>query len=127
MKIKTFQFGEIKYSQEKVINFESGLFGFESLKKFLFIKPDDNLFYWLNSIESPDIAFPMFGVRVLDENFPQEENHEAFGIVVLNANPLDITVNLKAPVYINQNTKAGFQKIIDSDNYPVNYNLFTGQ
>jgi len=126
MKVKTFQFGEIEYSHEKVINFENGLFGFENLKKYLFIKPDEDLFYWLTSIESPDIAFPMFGVRVLDENYPQEENHEAFGIVVLNTNPLDITINLKAPVYINQNTKVGFQKIIDTDNYPLNYNLFTG-
>ena len=125
MKINTHQFGEIEFTEEKIINFENGLFGFEFLKKYLFIKPDDSFFYWLNSIENPDIAFPMFGLRVIDDQFPQEDNFEAFGIVTLNSNPLNITLNLKAPVYINQNDKSGFQKIVDTDNYPVNYKLFS--
>jgi flagellar assembly factor FliW len=125
MKINTHQFGEIEFTEEKIINFENGLFGFENLKTYLFIKPDDSFFYWLNSIENPDIAFPMFGLRVIDDQFPQEENFEAFGIVTLNSNPLNITLNLKAPVYINQNNKSGFQKIVDTDTYPVNYKLFS--
>lgn len=125
MKITTHLFGEIEFTEDKVVYFEKGLFGFENLKKFLFIKPDDNIFYWLNSIEDPDISFPMFGIRVIDEEFPQEEEHEAFAITVLNSDPLKITANLKAPIYINQNAKSGFQKIIDTDKYPVYYNLFT--
>jgi len=42
----------------------------------------------------------------------------------LNSDPLKISVNMKAPVYINQNEKTGFQKIIDSEKYNVHYNLF---
>ncbi len=125
MKLKTYRFGEIEFPEDKIITFEKGLFGFEELKKYLFIKPDDSLFYWLNSIDNPDIAFPMFGMRVIDERYPQEENFEAFGIVVLNADPKKITVNLKAPVYINQEDKNGVQKILDSDKYQIDYNLFT--
>lgn len=124
MKITTQQFGEIEFTEDKVISFESGLLGFEDFKKYLFIKTDDSVFYWLTSIENPGIAFPLFGVRVLDEKFPQTDEHEAFGIVILNPDPLKITVNLKAPVYINQEAKSGFQKIIDTDVYPVYYNLF---
>lgn len=125
MKIKTLQFGEVEFTEDKVVNFPNGLFGFEELKKFLFIYQETNYFYWLNSIDSPEIAFPMFGIRAIDEKFPQENDSEAFGIVNLNKDPLQITINLKAPVYINQDEKTGFQKIIDTDNYPVNYNLFT--
>lgn len=125
MKLKTYRFGEIEFPEDKIITFEKGLFGFEELNKYLFIKPDDSLFYWLNSIDNPDIAFPMFGMRVIDERYPQEENFEAFGIVVLNADPKKITVNLKAPVYINQEDKKGVQKILDSDKYQIDYNLFT--
>ncbi len=124
MKIKTVQFGEIEFPEDKIITFNEGLFGFEELKKYLFIKPDDSLFYWLNSVENPELAFPLFGLRVIDEEYPQQADHEAFGIVILNADPLKITTNLKAPVYINQENKSGFQKIIDSDKYPVYYNLF---
>ena len=125
MKINTYQFGEVEFTEDKIISFKSGLFGFEELKKFLFIKPDDSYFYWLNSIENPGLAFPLFGVRALDDQFPQEENFEAFAIVTLNSDPLKMTVNLKAPVYINQNDKLGVQKIVDTDKYQVHYNLFT--
>ena len=124
MKINTQQFGEIEYLDENIISFNAGVLGFENSKKFLLIKTDDQMFYWLNSVESPDICFPLVGVRILDDKYPGEKDYEAFGIVTLNKDPLKITVNLKAPVYINQNQKSGFQKVIDDDKYPVNYNLF---
>ncbi|KAB2841618.1 MAG: flagellar biosynthesis protein FliW [Melioribacteraceae bacterium] len=123
MKIQTYHFGEIEFAEDKIITFKDGIFGFEELKKFLFIKPDDSIFYWLNSVENPELGFPMFGVRAIDEEFLQVDSYEAFGIVVMNPDPLKITVNLKAPVYINQDEKIGFQKIIDTDKYPVYYNL----
>ncbi len=125
MKLNTYQYGEVEFTDENVINFKEGLLGFEDLKNYLLIKPDDNLFYWLTSIDDPGIAFPLFGARVVDDTFPQEENYEAFGIVILNPDPLKITINLKAPVYICQDKREGFQKIIDTEKYPVHYNLFT--
>lgn len=125
MKINTRKFGEVEFTDDKIIRFQNGLFGFEDQTEYLFIKLDDNLFYWLNSIKNPSIAFPLLSVRVIDETYPEEEKSETFGIVTLNPDPLKITINLKAPVYINQDDKAGFQKIIDTDKYPVNYNLFT--
>ena len=124
MKIETHQFGTVEYSEEHIIRFPSGLFGFEKLTEYLFIKLDENMFYWLNSIQVPEIAFPLVGLRIIDEHFVEEKNCEAFGIVTLNNDPLKITVNMKAPVYINQEEKTGFQKIIESEKYPVNYNLF---
>lgn len=124
MKINTIQFGELEFDAANTISFAGGILGFETLKNFLLIKADDQLFFWLNSVERPEIAFPMVGVRVIDENFPEIQGSEAFAIVTLNSDPLKITANLKAPVYINQDEKSGFQKVIDSDKYPVNFNLF---
>ncbi|MDP3150473.1 MAG: flagellar assembly protein FliW [Ignavibacteria bacterium] len=124
MKIQTHQFGELDFEENLILDFPSGLFGFEQLKKFVLIKIEEELFYWLNSVEQPEIAFPLFGISVVDENYPTEKNGEAFGIVTLNRDPMQITINLKAPVYINQIEKLGFQKIIDKENYPVNYHLF---
>ena len=124
MKISTHHFGEVEYTEDLVINFNKGIFGFERLRKYLFIKTDNDLFYWLNSIEQPEIAFPLIGLRVVDDSYPEEKSHEAFGIVKMNKNPLDVTVNLKAPVYINQDDKSGYQKIIDDDKYAIDYKLF---
>lgn len=125
MKIITKQFGEFEFTDEQVITFNNKIFGFENLSKFVLIKTDDELFYWLNSVEQPEICFPLVGLRIIDEKYPVQDDHEAFGIVTLNQNPLLITVNMKAPVYINQNTKTGFQKTLDSDEYLLNFNLFT--
>ena len=124
MQIKTNQFGVVEFDNNLIIKFEVGIFGFEHLKDYLLIKAEDDIFFWLNSIDEPDIAFPMIGLRVVDESYPQEENHEAFGIVNMNPEILKITVNMKAPVYINQNDKTGYQIILDTDKYPIKYNLF---
>ena len=124
MKINTRQFGEIEFNPDLLINFSNGIFGFENLKNYLLIKVDDDFFYWLNSIEEPEIAFPMIGIRVIDDKYPSENEGEPFGIVTMNSDIMKITINLKAPIYINQDTKKGIQRILDNDNYPVNYNLF---
>jgi len=124
MKLQTEQFGEIEYANENVICIEKGLFGFENLGEYLLIKTDNTLFYWLNAIKEPSIAFPMVGINVLDDDYPQIDGSEPFGIVTLDQDPLKITVNMKAPLYINQDTKTGKQKILDREKYSVNYKLF---
>jgi hypothetical protein len=78
----------------------------------------------LNSIDEPEMAFPLFGIRVLDESYPLTDQAEPFGIVTLNSDPAKVTINLKAPVYINQDEKIGEQKILDNEEYFVDYNLF---
>ncbi|MCS7052198.1 MAG: flagellar assembly protein FliW [Ignavibacterium sp.] len=124
MKVNFDHIGEVEFDDSLILTFENGLIGFEYLKKFVLIKTDDDLFYWLNSIERPEFCFPLIGIRVIDENYPFMENFEAFAVVVFNKDPLKITINLKAPIYINQDSKIGLQKIIDDDKYPVDYKLF---
>ncbi len=124
MKIQTKQFGELEFNEDKIIKFESGLIGFEELKDYLLLKEDDDIFFWLNSIDEPEIAFPLIGTSLLDDNYPSENTNEAFAVVTLNSDPRKITVNLKAPVYIDQEEKVGHQKILDTDKYSVDYNLF---
>lgn len=124
MKIETFQFGTIEYKPENLIKFVSGIIGFEQLKEFLLLKSEDDFCYWLNSVKEPDIAFPLIGTKVIDPNYPAEDGYEPFGIITLNPDPARATVNLKAPVMINQDEKNGFQKIIDVEKYSINYSLF---
>jgi len=124
MKLKTEQFGEIDYAEENVIRLNKGLFGFEHLEEFLLIQTDNTLFYWLNAIDEPTVAFPLVGINVLDDSYPQIEGSEPFGVVTLDKDPLLITVNMKAPLYIDQDKKIGKQKILDREKYSVNYKLF---
>lgn len=125
MKIKNEQFGEIEFDEKSIINFKEGLLGFEELKQFLLISEKDGIFFWLTSIDQPEIIFPLFSINLIIENFTNETDKEPFGIVKLDQNPENITINLKAPVFINQEEKLGYQKIIDNEEFKVNYPLFT--
>jgi flagellar assembly factor FliW len=124
MKIKNDYFGEIEFDEKMIVNFSDGIIGFEELKKFLLINNNNGLFLWLTSVDEPEIIFPLFAVDVIYNNYPNEEGYEVFGIVKLDREPENITINLKSPVYINEKIKSGFQRIIDVENYPINYKLF---
>lgn len=124
MKITNKQFGDLEFEPESVIEFEDGILGFEELKKFLLIAEKDGFFFWLTSIEEPEIIFPVFSIKLLQEEYYGDEDLEPFGIVKLDKEPQNISINLKAPVLINQKEKKGFQKIIDNENFPVDYPLF---
>jgi flagellar assembly factor FliW len=124
MKLKTLQFGEIEFSDDLIIEFKEGILGFEDLKRYVMITEEEGIFYWLTAVDEPEIVFPLFPISSLKEDYPQKDDYEVFGIVRLAKEPEDITINLKAPIYIDQARKSGFQKILDTEKYPVDYNLF---
>ncbi|MCB9206086.1 MAG: flagellar assembly protein FliW [Ignavibacteriales bacterium] len=125
MKIQNKQFGEIEFEQNSVIKFDEGLLGFEELKQFLLISEKDGFFFWLTSIDQPEIIFPLFSIKLLNEELKPLGSVEPFGIVKLDKEPQNITINLKAPVFIDQDNKIGYQKIVENEEYPVDYPLFT--
>jgi len=124
MKINNGQFGEIEIDQDSIINFHEGLLGFEELTKFVLITEEDAFFTWLTSVDQPEIIFPLFNIGLLLEEQKSEEDYQPFGIVKLNKVPENITINLKAPVFIDSKSKKGYQRIIDNEDYLVNYPLF---
>jgi flagellar assembly factor FliW len=124
MKIRNKQFGDIEFENETIIKFEEGILGFEELRQFLLVSEKDGFFFWLISIDEPEIIFPLFSIKLLQEKYKEDSELEPYGIVKLDKNPQNISINLKAPVLINQDDKIGFQKIIDNEEYPVDYPLF---
>lgn len=124
MKILNKQFGEIKFENETIIKFEEGILGFEELREFLLVSEKDGFFFWLVSVDEPEIIFPLFSIKLLQEEYKVAGNLDPYGIVNLDRDPQNISINLKAPVLIDHSEKSGFQKIIDEEDYPVNYPLF---
>ena len=124
MKIQNEQFGEIEFEPKSIINFDEGILGFEELKQYILIAEKDGYFFWLTSIDQPEIIFPLFSIKLLEEEYVDEGELEPYGIVKLDKEPEKVSINLKAPVFINHSEKTGHQKLIDSDEYSVNYPLF---
>ena len=122
MKISNAQFGEMEFNEDQIIKFEGGIAGFEESKRFLMVQLDFVLFYWLVSIDEPEIVFPLVPVNSFLENFPNEINTNPFALVTFNADPTKITVNLRAPLFINTEKNVGYQRQLER--YKTNYPLF---
>jgi flagellar assembly factor FliW len=124
MKIKNKQFGEIEFQKESIFEFEEGILGFEERKRFLLISENEGFFFWLTSVDEPELIFPLFSIKLLQEKFSNQGELEPYGIVKLDKDPEKVSINLKAPVFINHEKKTGYQKIMDKEEYPVDYPLF---
>ena len=140
MKIKTKFFGEIDINDDKVINFENGLPGFENLKKFSFMTDEDenSPFCWLQSIEDIDIVFTLFNVfKFLPDYNPsveiesldklgntEEENLMIYCIAHIPNDIKNMTINLKAPVVINIDNNKANQFICNNEEYPIKYYIY---
>lgn len=138
MLLETSNFGKIEIEQEKIIDFIDPILGFEEYKKFTIIDNlEDDIFYWLQSLDRPDLSFIMINpLAFIDEynisiplKFQQrlklEEDSEVifYTIVVIDQSTGDIRTNLKAPVIINVENNKAVQLVLDEE-YPTRFYLF---
>ena len=133
MKIKTGQFGEIEFDDEIIINFPDGIIGFEDLKRFIRIEDVDyQPFRWLISVDEPEIGFAVLDPTLVVENYYEDlgfdpEKSTLLGIVKLEKEISKITINLKAPIVIDNFKKLGRQIIIDKEKYGISQPIFAGK
>lgn len=142
MKAKTRLFGTIDIEDEKVITLEGGMIGFPFLQKFTLIFDEEKekkptSIMWLQSMDEGEVAFPVmhpneikpdYNPTVSDEMLAplgklDDENTYVLVTVTAAAEAKETTVNLKAPIVINTDTKKGCQIIVEDD-YPVKFNLY---
>lgn len=141
MRIQTRCFGEIDLSEEKIITFERGLFGFEDYKRYtiLFdIDEEDVSISWLQSVDEPSLALPVINPGLVKKDYNPvledelldhlgeltEENIIVFVTVSVPQDVKNTTVNLKAPIVINSDTRKGCQVVAENQDYPVKYKVY---
>lgn len=145
MKIQTRHFAELEVPEDIVLTFEEGIPGFPNSKRFILIEePEEendrsSLFYWLQSVDEPDIALALMDVsKVMPDYDPLVEvdeisslgniSTEAFFIYNVVVIPPDnvekMSVNLKAPIVINDRLKKGKQVLSKNDDYPIRYYIY---
>ena len=144
VQIHTRNFGDIEISDDKILEFPSGVPGFPDSKRYALIADPDDLenesesFYWLQSLDETDVVFCLIDLhKFLPDYDPLVDEGEiaclspygpeellVYNIVVIPENPSEMTVNMKAPIVINPNTKTGIQTICQNEDYAVKYRLF---
>lgn len=142
MIVNTKLFGKIDLDEDKIITFEQGMIGFEELKKFAILydleKGDKRTVSWLQSIDAPEVAFPIVDPFLIKQDYNPEINdddlsvlgkfnEEDLSVLVTLAVPKEIekmSCNLRAPLIINTDTRKGAQIIAENTEYPVKYYIY---
>ena len=63
MRVETKPYGVMDLDERQKIFFPYGILGFEQLKHYVLLDAKQPPFYWLQSLDMPDIAFPLLFVR----------------------------------------------------------------
>lgn len=141
MKAATILFGEIEIDESKIITFEDGIIGFPDMKKFTLIFDEEKegrpSISWLQSMDEPEIAFPVMDPLFVCETYNpsveeellknlgtiKEDNLYVLVTVTVPQNIKELAVNLKAPIVINTDTRKASQIIVEDD-LPVRYRIY---
>lgn len=140
MNISTKYFDDVSISEQDIIYFKEGIFGFENFKKYIIIEFEsgsDNLLC-LQSIDDEELAFVLMNpFNLMSEYKPQlsdsdiedldiDENTEGvlyYVICVVKDSISESTVNMKCPIVINPKSKMAKQIILDSEEYSFKHEL----
>ncbi|WP_134683496.1 flagellar assembly protein FliW [Brevibacillus migulae] len=118
--------------------FEEGLPGFQSLQFFQLLQEDpDSPFFALQSMEDESVSFWVVNPFVFfaDYEFTLQESSKQnlklegqSPVFVLNVVTVresgEVTVNLKAPIVVNQEKRMARQVILNDEKYAVRQPLF---
>jgi flagellar assembly factor FliW len=137
MLINTKFLGEVEIKETEILTFKQGLPGFPDKKRFILLAIDADMpLALLQSTEEAEIsfvvAFPFafkkdyaFDLSEEDKTQLQIENETdvlAYSIITLKETFQQSTLNLLAPIIINNRTKLGKQIVLqDGEQYPLRY------
>ena len=141
MRVTTRLFGEIDIEDSRILHMEHGMIGFPELQKFSLLydseREDAANISWLQSMDEPEIAFPMIDPLLICPDYDptiQDELLEPLGeltetnlyvlvTVTVPKNIEEMAINLRAPIVINTDTMKGCQLIVEDD-LPVKYKIY---
>jgi flagellar assembly factor FliW len=123
MEIMTRQFGTIQFDENSVLQFPSGLPGFENKTRFVLVeRPALKPLVLLQSLDSPDLCFYAAPVDAIDRNYQLRMTPEDRRTLALTAEPVNLailsasqsghwTANLLAPIVINKEARRAVQAV----------------
>lgn len=139
MLINTKFLGEVEVNESEIITFEAGVPGFSEHTKFTLLALDADLpLALLQSTEEAEISFVVafpyafkkdyaFDLSEEDKQHLQIETEEdvlVYSVVTLKESFSDSTLNLLAPIIINNRTKLGKQIVLhDNAQHPLKFTI----
>lgn len=136
MNVQTTRFGVVDLDEKRIITFPAGLLGFSSYKTFALLQPNDEaVFFWLQSLESPDLAFvvtdPTMWIQDYEASIRREQMEElalskledAQVFVIVNKYGQALTANLQGPLVINLNNQKAMQLVLADKRWTTRHEI----
>jgi flagellar assembly factor FliW len=139
MILESGRFGTIEVDEENAFHFTYGIPGFEELKRFVFLREDDESpFAYMHSIDdgnvsfivvNPFIFFPNYDFEIsveIETELGVESSEEilVWSIITAQDTLESATANLLAPIVLNVNRKLGGQVVLHHTEYQTKHLLF---
>lgn len=125
MEVRTTRFGVIDIAEDRVITFPQGILGFPGLTRYCLLQPgDDACFFWLQSMDDPNLAFVVTDPAFFEKDYSvpiRHEQMESLGLdrledaqVFIIVNKIDdqLTGNFQGPLVINTVSKTAEQMVL---------------
>lgn len=136
MFVETSRFGVVEMDESRILVFEDGLLGFPQHKRFGLIQTnDDPVFFWLQSLESPELAFvvcdplafvPDYQAQIRAEELAalgMQDVSDSQVLVIVNKVDGYLTGNLLGPLVISAATRKGKQLVLADKRYDTRRRL----
>jgi flagellar assembly factor FliW len=136
MIIQTSRFGALDVDGDRLINFEQGILGFPTEKRYALIQTGEGSgFYWLQAVDRPELAFVVCDPRlfVADYHAPiKAEELAQLGLADVNGaqvfvivNKVDdvLTGNLQGPLVVNLETRGARQLVLSDRRFSTRHPL----
>lgn len=138
MELKTVRFGNIGVDESNIITMKGPILGFEKLNRYVLIdKKEEAAFWWLQSVDDGEVVFVVVNPFLIKLDYKPELQDDdvklleiedqadvlLLGIVTIGSNPLQISVNVRAPIVVNWKKKLGKQIVLEDSSLGVQYRL----
>ncbi len=134
--IDTSRFGQLEVNPQRLINFEEGILGFPQQREYALVQTGEGSgFYWLQSVDTRDLAFVVCDPRlfVADYQVPVKiEDLESIELgdpdsgqvfVIVNKVGDLLTGNFQGPLVINVGNRKGRQLVLSDKRYSTRHPL----
>lgn len=118
---------DYEYDESEIINFAEGLIGLPKMRRAVLIPMDEyRPFCWLASLDDEQNRFVVINPNEVfadySPNIPSELNKtdlQMLAIVKISSDWEETTINLRAPIFINVETRKGAQVVLSESTYDL--------
>src|SRR5688572_27161886 len=119
MSMITIKEKEYTYNESEIINFAEGLIGLPEMRRAVLIPMDEyEPFCWLTSLDDEKNRFIVVNPREIFAGYEPfaskdaESEMQTLAIVKMSSDWQKTTINLRAPIFINAETRRGAQFVL---------------